>query len=204
MSKQRTHDISRNAKRSKVNGQHNESSPEILGLINTTNPVRAGAAGQGDALFEKRKPIFEHQPLDLDADSIRVLEIIPGSEQAIIQCKMRSTLIEEEEYVCLSYTWEPKNPFHEIEIDGKICTVGENLWQFLHTARSAGIKEPLWVDALCINQSNHPEKNHQVSLMSEIYTKSQKALIWLGDTSMDDMLKDFLREIVKYGEALSQ
>jgi len=167
MPKRKAHETRCDAKRRKPDNQQSEFSPYNLERINAINPAHAGTVGQEDTFFEKRKPPpFEYQPLDLGAHSIRVVEIIPGSEQAIIQCNMRNTNIEEEEYFCLSYTWEPKNPSHEIVINGEIGTVAENLWQFLHTARLAGIKEPVWIDALCINQSNHTEKNHQVALMA--------------------------------------
>jgi hypothetical protein len=203
MPKREAHETRWDANRSKIDGQHSEFSPYNLGRINAINPAHTGAVGQEEAFSEKRKPLpFEYQPLDLGAHSIRVVEIMPGSEQAIIRCNMRNTHIEEEEYVCLSYTWEPKNPSHEIEINGEIGTVAENLWQFLQIARSAGIKEPLWIDALCINQSSHMEKNHQVALMSKIYTGAQKALIWLGVGIMDGTLRDFWIEITKCVKAI--
>lgn len=39
----------------------------------------------------------------------------------------------------------------------------------------------LWVDAICINQEDVPERNHQVALMSRIYSQSKTTLIWIGD-----------------------
>jgi len=197
------HETRCDAKRSKIDGQHNEFSPDSLRRTNAVNPAHTGTVGQEDPFFVMRKPLpFEYQPLDLGAHSIRVVEIIPGPEQAIIQCNMRNTHIEEEEYVCLSYTWEPNNPSHEIEINGEIGTIGDNLWHFLYAARLAGIKEPLWIDALCINQLCNIEKNHQVALMSKIYAGAQKALIWLGVSIMDGTLRNFSSEIIKCGETL--
>lgn len=37
----------------------------------------------------------------------------------------------------------------------------------------------LWVDALCINQSDEQERSHQIALMADIYRKASKVLIWL-------------------------
>jgi hypothetical protein len=45
--------------------------------------------------------------------------------------------------------------------------------------------EYLWADALCINQSDTPEKNHQVPLMRHIYGHSSRVIMWLGDASAD-------------------
>jgi hypothetical protein len=55
-----------------------------------------------------------------------------------------------------------------------------NLWDFLHEARSRKDQRRLWVDALCINQSHIDEKNHQVGIMGEIYSKAAWVLVWLG------------------------
>jgi hypothetical protein len=38
-----------------------------------------------------------------------------------------------------------------------------------------------WIDALCIDQDNTPERSHQVQLMGEIYSQAEGALVWLGD-----------------------
>jgi hypothetical protein len=38
----------------------------------------------------------------------------------------------------------------------------------------------LWVDGICINQSDAEEKSQQVSLMSSIYSSAFQVLVWLG------------------------
>jgi hypothetical protein len=38
----------------------------------------------------------------------------------------------------------------------------------------------LWIDALCIDQKNIPERNTQVAIMRDIYKSSQRIIIWLG------------------------
>ena len=45
----------------------------------------------------------------------------------------------------------------------------------------------LWIDALCINQSLAAERNHQVGLMSKIYSSAKQVLIliWLGPPCQD-------------------
>lgn len=37
-----------------------------------------------------------------------------------------------------------------------------------------------WIDALCINQDNVLERNHQVGMMKNIYTTANRVIIWLG------------------------
>ena len=38
----------------------------------------------------------------------------------------------------------------------------------------------LWVDALCIDQSNADERTHQVVIMSEIFGRADQVISWLG------------------------
>ncbi len=38
----------------------------------------------------------------------------------------------------------------------------------------------VWIDALCINQSDNSVMSHQVSRMAEIYSHSVKTIAWLG------------------------
>lgn len=38
----------------------------------------------------------------------------------------------------------------------------------------------LWIDAVCIDQANAPEKGMQIPLMGEIYSRAGRVLAWLG------------------------
>lgn len=38
----------------------------------------------------------------------------------------------------------------------------------------------LWADAICINQEDPEEREHQVSMMNEVYQKASTVRIWLG------------------------
>ncbi|EAT86242.1 hypothetical protein SNOG_06411 [Parastagonospora nodorum SN15] len=46
----------------------------------------------------------------------------------------------------------------------------------------------LWVDALCINQDNILERNHQVGQMKDIYQGAGLVITWLGAATDDDRL----------------
>ncbi|KAK7184861.1 eukaryotic translation initiation factor [Paraphaeosphaeria sporulosa] len=46
----------------------------------------------------------------------------------------------------------------------------------------------LWVDQICINQSNDQEKTHQVRMMPEIYAKADKAIVWLESQQLQDII----------------
>lgn len=38
----------------------------------------------------------------------------------------------------------------------------------------------LWIDALCIDQSDISERGHQVSIMTQIYSSAMSVIVWLG------------------------
>ncbi|KAI6092416.1 heterokaryon incompatibility protein-domain-containing protein [Hypoxylon rubiginosum] len=39
----------------------------------------------------------------------------------------------------------------------------------------------LWVDSICIDQGNDEEKQHQISLMQEIYMRAERVYVWIGN-----------------------
>ena len=51
----------------------------------------------------------------------------------------------------------------------------------LRRLRDPAVSRILWIDAICINQSDKNEKSHQVAMMGEIYSSCQKAIVWLGE-----------------------
>ncbi|KAB8202355.1 heterokaryon incompatibility protein-domain-containing protein [Aspergillus parasiticus] len=42
------------------------------------------------------------------------------------------------------------------------------------------VQSPMWIDSISINQTDIPERNSQVALMSEIYSKAMSVVVWLG------------------------
>lgn len=59
--------------------------------------------------------------------------------------------------------WEPVKKIPEITSAGAL-----RHWKYF------------WVDALCIDQANTAERNHQVQMMSDIYQNAALVLVWLG------------------------
>lgn len=91
-------------------------------------------------------------------------------------------------YVALSYMWGPSHPIHTISVNGKLLAVRRNLWTVLdildvHGLPSLidGAPKFIWVDAICINQANLQERNHQVSMMRDIFSKACCTLAWIGN-----------------------
>lgn len=130
-------------------------------------------------------PSFKHEPLDQTQPTIRVLRISRfTSKNGLIRCKIKHTTTNSK-YTCLSYHWgEPNDgggPF-DILVNKKIYKVRQNLYQFLQRAKDHFLKW-LWIDAICIDQDNTLERNHQVQHMGKIYSRAEEVLVWLGESS---------------------
>jgi hypothetical protein len=66
--------------------------------------------------------------------------------------------------------------------------VRENLWlalKQLAPRRPSREARVLWVDAICINQDDISERNHQVAQMGGIYSMASTVRVWLGPGDAD-------------------
>ena len=131
---------------------------------------------------------FRYRSLDSYNEPLRVrlvelLEPIPGG-------RVRLTMVEdvdlcEYEYSALSYEWGEKTLSDEVEVNGSKMSVQRNLYLFLQTLNHKSYAR-LWVDAICIDQTNPRERTHQVSRMGEIYARASRVLAWLGPSCTRD------------------
>lgn len=156
---------------------------------------------------------FQHEPLDHTQPSIRLIEIKPGlSAEGLVRCEMSQTTIEAE-YTCLSYRWGDDDPSTSktILLKGMSFTVRQNLHDFLYLTCTEHEMSPVveangkyWIDALCIDQSNASERNHQVAQMGEIFTAAQRVHVWLGRTSDVDRMSMLLSSSPSKGSPRSE
>jgi len=73
-----------------------------------------------------------------------------------------------------------------------VIKVRENLRNALRSVRDEKSDCWLWIDAICINQNSHTERNHQVRLMADIYGSANVVLIWLQSTGENaDVVRAF-------------
>lgn len=122
-----------------------------------------------------------HEPLPHAREYLRVLTVYPGNASDPIRCNLRTVSFREEpSYEALSYTWGDPIATRSIEVDGSAFQVTSNLEQALRHLRDVENDLTLWVDAICINQSDITEKSHQVALMGRIYRECARVRIWLG------------------------
>lgn len=84
-------------------------------------------------------------------------------------------------YDALSYVWGDQTTKRPIQVNGRLFGVTENLKSALrHLRYWDERKRVIWIDALCINQADIPERNQQVRQMDDIYRNAAKVVVWLG------------------------
>ena len=66
----------------------------------------------------------------------------------------------------------------QIRVNGQRFSIGRNLWKFLDLARQRNESQPMWIDAICVDQSKVEEGNHQVQMMAYIYQSATESLVW--------------------------
>ena len=139
--------------------------------------------GRSTFSTQKTSPsVFQHKPIGFLRD-IRLLFIAPHqSHTSDIWCSTYQVAFSENpSYQALSYTWGDNQLTRTIFCDGKRLAVTENLYLALRKLRDTHPFVPLWIDAVCIDQSNVSERTKQVRLMKQIYQKAEQVIIWLGE-----------------------
>ncbi|KAL9010697.1 MAG: hypothetical protein Q9173_004396 [Seirophora scorigena] len=154
---------------------------------------------------------YRYVPLSRRSYAIRVLQLLLSkSGSDFLSCKLHEYPLENADttnhvYETLSYVWggdekpksiiistdDPNEEFQRPDLELAIT-------QSLHTALSR-LSHPqfprfLWVDAVCIDQMNDEEKEHQIQLMPAIYARARYVLVWLGEAQDDsDMVLESIR-----------
>jgi len=119
------------------------------------------------------------QPLGDIPQAIRLVRVIGRDKKGYINCSLRSTSLGQNEYTALSHVWGSNSPTCRITLEGKPFWIRPNLHTFLTYALEAFRDVEFWIDALCINQDNVAEKNQQIPLMGEIYSRASRVISWL-------------------------
>ena len=177
--------------------------PLIWSLHSDHNALSSGA--MTDRSVSVNAELFRHAPLDISKPTIRVLEILPGHKKSLVRCKLWHTDLGES-HSCLSYTWGPDTDQRCILINGKKHFVRQNLHDFLLQARKLKIVAPLWVDAICIDQGNVAERNHQVQQMAELYSKAQQVFVYPGRvvTRVVNLIKFTTYKLPQYMDTINR
>lgn len=130
---------------------------------------------------------------------IRLLSLQPSANcDAQVECHLSPARIDERPYEALSYVWGQEDPIYGILVDAEEVHVRSNLHGALKELRLTDQPRILWVDSICINQSDIGERNHQVRQMGAIFSSATQVIVWLGEGDDDtDVAIDFVQALSK-------
>jgi hypothetical protein len=114
--------------------------------------------------------------LDLDSSYVKGNNPLQGSLRVV-------SLDRNPSYEALSYTWGSDSlfPSRQIICSGATIPITKNCYDALCTLKRNFKVRSIWVDAICIKQTDNTEKSHQLPLMRDIYGKARRVFIWLGN-----------------------
>ncbi|OCK74878.1 HET-domain-containing protein [Lepidopterella palustris CBS 459.81] len=152
--------------------------------------------------------LFQYTPL-ANKDEIRLLHLQPGALRDPLQCTISHEWLPDcicvfehlltrctaclacksagniPSYEAISYTWGSQTLVDEILCDNFQLPITANCAQVLRRVRDPHRPRVLWIDAICIDQTNIQERSNQVRFMHRIYRGASNVIICLGEASPD-------------------
>lgn len=158
------------------------------GALNSNQKSSFGAPGSHQRQRQRHEltSTYQYAPLAADSDDIRILHLLPGQENDLIRTRLQScSLGSPPSYEAISYAWGSRSDnavviVSEGEVDYSV-EVPQSVHGALKQLRNEFTARAIWADAICMNQGDDEEKNHQVRLMRRIYQGATRVVIWLGD-----------------------
>ena len=129
------------------------------------------------------------------SNEVRLLRLHSGAPWERLDCDIIQCPKEElPRYQAISYTWGQKTQSHLIWIKNQPLRIPANAHEVLHRLRRRKKSRCLWIDSICIDQSEdgNGERPQQLDLMGYIYSKATKVLVWLGDSGDSPRAVSFL------------
>lgn len=156
-----------------LDNRHNEGKADIMCDLGSSNE-------DGSAFSDLDSNAKLYEPLSLP-QAIRILCLNPGQWNDPLRCSLKPVdLGTAPAYEAVSYAWGDESERAVVWCDGSALSVTRNLFEALQVYRRRDRVRYLWADAICIDQVNVSERNHQVQLMAEIFSGASRVLVWLG------------------------
>lgn len=140
---------------------------------------------------------YQYEPLTRNSGEIRVVKITGLQQDAetdsiVLELDILHTpLNQATRYLAISYAWGNPARTRKLLVNGAPLLVPENTFHTLYTVyhalptvatgfRLPGEQFPLWIDAVCLNQSDVKEKDEQVRRMGQIYSQATGTIGYIG------------------------
>lgn len=154
----------------------------------------------GEAVFESTPSItdaiagspYQYRRLNYTlGQEIRLIELLPGLSSDDIRCNIiHVNLDDDPRFEAVSYTWATKDgddtlSRHIYALGDTTIRVTVNCLSTLRQLRKISNPRLLWIDAVCIDQTNPSERNHQVRMMTQIYSSAVSVRICIEDLEIE-------------------
>lgn len=154
-----------------------------------------------------------YQPLDARKKEVRIVLVYPSinlsTGDQLPVCRLQTASLLDEptpHYEAVSYAWAERTGVAPIIINDQHRHQPASAVRVPQRLAPVEGSEPrrLWIDAICINQSDVAERNQQVAMMGDVYRDSSQTLVWVGDEDantaaafeqIDVILKDKEKEL---------
>jgi hypothetical protein len=138
---------------------------------------------------------YSYKPLNLG--HIRLVRLLPGIGEVPLEGEISHTTLEAAgQYSAISYVWGPAlRPYHLKTSNGEI-PLTRSAYSALCRLRDRSISITLWIDALCIDQTNDFEKTIQIRMMGDIFQSAEQVFAYIGDeTDIDGRAVEALMQM---------
>ena len=122
---------------------------------------------------------------------IRLLQVSSDETSNRLLCKFTHTSLDNLtfRYLAFSYCWGDPTPTDKVWCsEHRYLNINSSAAAMLRCIVRGKGTEHVWIDALCIDQSNLVEKGQQVRLMRDIYQSATRVNAWVGNSSADSSL----------------
>jgi hypothetical protein len=130
---------------------------------------------------------YQYVPLSKGPESIRLLRLLPSEIEVaelqveLLEYSLQGSRPSGHSYEALSYVWGGLDTTQLIRVGDEHLDVTPNLYAALLRLRDSTFPRILWIDAVCINQKDHEEKERQIQSMAKIYSNAKRTIVWLGE-----------------------
>lgn len=139
--------------------------------------------GVGQIQEDDKQPNYSYKSLTQGDSSFRLLALESSDQvDGPVKARLRDANLsnKKDTFAALSYVWGAPGDRVTITLDGADFFIQANLCRFLRQVRRFGCSN-IWLDAICVNQNNIPEREQQVGLMQRIYPQAEHVLVYLGE-----------------------
>jgi hypothetical protein len=137
-----------------------------------------------------------YQYSELGKNTIRLLRIRRGRAFEAVKCRFEEVPITNPgNYEAVSYVWGTDSEEMSILIEGRTLAITQSAFDIIRRRRSVMFEQVIWIDQVCINQSDMEEKSSQIVMMKDIYRGAQRVLAFLGPASDAHLVQSHIAEL---------